>query len=159
MSTLWRSQDFWFGGLILAEVWAKKLQAKQILPPAGSFSSLNIILKKQKHKPKPKRANGLHFVGGGLYFCLSPLSPCLATCLCPHWPTVGLYLHVDSLSVSRYCLVGNHHLFIWSFSHLGNHIFSAITLRSGNDEASVVNMTSITVTDCDNEIRRVAKVN
>jgi len=37
----------------------------------------------KKHKPRPKRANGLHFVGG-LCFCLgglSPPSPCLATSL------------------------------------------------------------------------------
>jgi len=59
-----RSQDFWFGGLILAEVSEALPKQKKCPPASGSFFQNK---SSNKHMPKPKRANGLHFVWGAIF--------------------------------------------------------------------------------------------
>jgi len=54
--------------LISDQVGAKIFESKKKSPAAGSIDWSNTILKKQKHKPKPKRANRLHFVWGGYIY-------------------------------------------------------------------------------------------
>jgi len=88
---------FGLGGLIWAN-FGWRLSTKISLA-AAFFSWSNTIThyffwdkSSKKHKPKPKRANGLHFVLGGLYFYLGVLSPLPPSpCLAIHVPASQIH--------------------------------------------------------------------